>query len=72
MKNMSWMTRILFAVPTLFMTKDGKTGIRVCTDTHLGGTTGKYIVDDKLVDLAFERSYKDRLGAETQKLLASV
>ena len=72
MKNMPWLTRQLFRIPSLFMTKTSKTGIRVAGDTDLQGTSGKYITDKKVVDLDFEMSYQDRLWQETEKMLARI
>lgn len=70
MKNMSWWTRMLFKVPSLFMSETCKTGIRVCCAPELEGTSGRYFVDDKAIDLNFGPAYKERLRLETASLLA--
>jgi hypothetical protein len=66
MKNMSWLIRFLFMFPSLFMTKESKTGIRVCTAPELRGTSGMYFDGTKAIDLNFEKAYKDRLWADTR------
>ena len=72
MRNMPWLTRQLFKIPSLFMTKSSKTGIRVSSDPDLQGTTGKYITDKKMIDLKFEKTYRDRLWHETEHMLAGI
>jgi len=72
MKNMPWWKRLLFAVPSLFMSKHSATGIRVCTDPALNGTSGKYVTDKKVVALGFDEDYKQRLWSETERLLDAV
>jgi NAD(P)-dependent dehydrogenase (short-subunit alcohol dehydrogenase family) len=72
MKNMPWLTRQMFKIPSLFMTKTSKTGIRVSIASDLQGTSEKYITDKKTVDLNFEKSYQDQLWKETEKMLAGI
>jgi NAD(P)-dependent dehydrogenase (short-subunit alcohol dehydrogenase family) len=72
MKDMPWIIRILFKIPSLFMSSDSKTGIRACCAPELKGTTGKYLKGNKLIELNFEESYRDRLWLETERLLTSI
>lgn len=72
MKNMPWWTRLLFKVPSLFMSKTSKTGVYVCSDPELQGTSGKYFEKERARDLNFEKAYKDRLWLESEKLIAGI
>ena len=72
MHNMPWLTRLLFKIPSLFMSKTSKTGIRVCSAPELQGTSGKYFTDKKTIDLNFDEAYRERLWRETENLLKGV
>lgn len=69
-RNLSVLTRSIFAVVARFMSSKSKSGTYVSTAKEVRGMTGQYFVGTAPRQLCFEQTYKDRLWARTEEMIA--
>jgi NAD(P)-dependent dehydrogenase (short-subunit alcohol dehydrogenase family) len=72
MKNMKSGKRVLFGFLNLFMAKESKPGIYVCTAAEIEGVTGKFFVKRTPRELNFDQGYKVRLWNLSETLVGQI
>jgi len=72
MNNTSKFQRLIFEFLSIFMTKESRTGIYVCSSPEIKGLSGKFFVKTKPRDLCFDNKYKEKLWKLSEKLISSI